>query len=278
LTFRALPSDGVSLGLIQAKNTVRKTRSAMMATKTKPILLSTTAPLLSTARSMKATTRRNVELTRMATVFFVKNKKPQVKKAEEKKKIVKPFGKTGKTREVVRPRTPRFYPTERVVKPLPSRKSHHLPPRVRSNITPGTILIVLSGRFRGRRVVFLKALTSGLLLVTGPYKVNGVPLRRINQAYVIATNTKIDLSTLKIDDKFNDNYFKRPEKEKKKKTEADFFATETAKKQIDKHRIEDQKAFDTPLLALVKKTPQLKDYLQSRFSLQNGQYPHQMIF
>jgi hypothetical protein len=42
----------------------------MMTANTKPIRLSTIAPLLSTARSMNAATRRKVQLTRMTMAFF----------------------------------------------------------------------------------------------------------------------------------------------------------------------------------------------------------------
>jgi large subunit ribosomal protein L6e len=206
-----------------------------------------------------------------------KNKKPIEKKKEEKKMIIKEFGKKKEKREIKRPRETRFYPTEDIPKPIPSRKNHHHPTKLRSSITPGTILIILSGRFRGKRVVFLKQLKSGLLLVTGPYKINGVPLRRVNQAYVIATSTKIDISNIKLDE-FHDDYFKKPTPEKKKKTEEQFFVEEKEKVQIDKKRVDDQKKVDSPLLEIIKKTPKLYEYLNAKFSLRSKQYPHELIF
>jgi large subunit ribosomal protein L6e len=73
-----------------------------------------------------------------------KNKKPIEKKKEEKKMIIKEFGKKKEKREIKRPRETRFYPTEDIPKPIPSRKNHHHPTKLRSSITPGTILIILS--------------------------------------------------------------------------------------------------------------------------------------
>jgi len=158
---------------------------------------------------------------------FAKNAK-KTKKDEPK---VKQFGKKGEKRTILH-KKPRFYPTEPRRRPLPLHRSTDRPTKLRSTITPGTILILLAGNYRGKRVVFLKQLPSGLLLVTGPFKINGVPLRRVNQAYVIATSTKVDVSSLKVDAKFNDDYFRRPKKEKKKKTQEEFFATETKKKKL----------------------------------------------
>ncbi|KAL0949453.1 hypothetical protein HGRIS_009508 [Hohenbuehelia grisea] len=186
--------------------------------------------------------------------------------------------KNGGTRQVPVVKAPRFYPAEDVRKP----KIHHKTPKptkIRSSITPGTVLILLAGRFRGKRVVFLKQLESGLLLVTGPYKVNGVPLRRVNQAYVIATSTKIELGDAKLD-KFNDAYFAKDATKEKRSAEAEFFeeGKPKAKEAFPESKAADQKEVDKSILASVKKTENLAKYLKASWGLSKGQFPHQLVF
>ena len=99
------------------------------------------------------------------------------------------------------------------------------PAKPRPTLQPGAILILLAGRFRGKRVILLKHLSQGVLLVTGPFKVNGVPLRRVNARYVIATSSKVELKG--IDEKTvekvgEEGYFTREKKQDKAGEEAFF--------------------------------------------------------
>lgn len=75
------------------------------------------------------------------------------------------------------------------------------------------------------RLSYWHHLISSYTFWPGPFKVNGVPLRRVNQSYVIGTSTKVDISGVNVD-KFDDKYFKKEAKKKKKKTEGEFFETE----------------------------------------------------
>ena len=49
-----------------------------------------------------------------------------------------------------------FYPGDDVKHKFVRESKKPRKTRLRKSITPGTILIVLTGRFKGRRVVFLK--------------------------------------------------------------------------------------------------------------------------
>ncbi|EPS67805.1 hypothetical protein M569_06970, partial [Genlisea aurea] len=172
---------------------------------------------------------------------------------------------------------PKFYPADDVKKPLPNKRKAK-PTKLRASITPGTVLILLVGRFKGKRVVFLKQLSSGLLLITGPFKINGVPLRRVNQAFVIGTSTKIDISGVDIE-KFDDKYFAKKKEKKKKKGENEFFESEKEEKNtLPPEKKEDQKAVDTALLKAIEAVPDLRTYLGARFSLKDGVKPHELVF
>ena len=147
---------------------------------------------------------------------------------------------------------------------------------ISAELIPGQVVILLSGRFRGRRVVFLKKLESGLLLVTGPYKYNGVPLKRVNAAYVLPTNTKLKVNE-KVGESIKDDFFKRVKIDVK--DEKDFFVEDKVKKErVTEERKKAQNEVDTEVKKAVDEVPMMKEYLRNRFALKNGDKPHLMKF
>merc|ERR1711902_336395 len=152
---------------------------------------------------------------------------------------------------------------------------------LRSTLQPGTVAIVLAGAHKGKRVVVLKQLASGLVLVTGPMKLNGCPMRRINQIYLLATQTTVDVSAVKVPENINDDYFKHARAEKVKKADGDIFTSKKEDYKPSEQRKTDQAALDAEVLAVITKHPEaaaLKSYFKATFSLSKGQYPHKMAF
>jgi len=195
----------------------------------------------------------------------------------------KPIGgeRNGKERLVRTKRFPRYYPTEDRPKKFSVKRktfSSH-PRRFRSTLTPGTVVILVAGKHAGKRAVVVKHLSSGLLLVTGPHKLNGVPLRRVNQIYVIGTSTKLDLSSTKFEN-FDDKFFKRV-RPTKKNAEKDIFDAKKEKPQLSDERRQAQRTVDTAVLSAIKANADsrlLRSYLKSRFQLWNGVLPHKLKF
>merc|ERR1712010_34517 len=191
----------------------------------------------------------------------------------------KPTGPWNKPKAAVKAagkKATRYYPAEDVKTKLRNNHNNSRQTKLRASITPGTVLILLAGHFKGKRVVFLKQLDSGLLLVTGPFKVNGVPLRRVPQSYVIATKTTVDVSKVAVPASVNDAMFKKVKTAKKKDDE--LFFEKDKEPTIDDSRKAVQKQVDDKLVAEISKTTLLKAYLASKFSLKKGQKPHAMTF
>jgi large subunit ribosomal protein L6e len=168
-----------------------------------------------------------------------------------------------------------WYPTTNLKQHFKRKSKLPKPTHIQHALQPGQIVILLSGRFRGKRVVYLKKLDSGLLLVTGPYKYNGVPLKRVNQAYVLPTSTKVNLADVAKD--VTDELFKRVEI--KRESEKDFFEEPATKKgRITDDRKNAQVKVDSEVIKAVNAVPELNKYLKFRFALKNGDKPHLMKF
>ena len=103
---------------------------------------------------------------------------------------------------------------------------------------------------------------------------NGVPLRRVNQAYVIATSTKVDVAGVKLPATVTDKSFKGEHKRLAKGEEAFFAASKVKAADIGAEKKAQQVAVD----AGIKLDATLTAYLKDRFALSKGDKPHAMKF
>merc|ERR1712146_842094 len=121
-------------------------------------------------------------------------------------------------------------------------------------------------------------LDSGLLLVTGPRKVNGVLLKRTMQTMTIATSAKADVSGVDVS-KIDDSYFKRGKPAKlrtgQKASEREWYNDGYKKVKPEQDQIEMQEAVDK---AVKWTDPLMKKYLKCAFALSKKSVPHNMKF
>merc|ERR1712032_896336 len=125
--------------------------------------------------------------------------------------------------------------------------------KVRASLTAGTVAIVLAGVHKGKRVIVLKQLGTGLLL---------------------------DISKVSVPENINDKYFARVKAEKSKK-EGDIFEAKKEAYKPSEQRKADQAAVDAQVLAAIKGHADgavLRQYLKAGFSLSKGEFPYKMCF
>ncbi len=72
-------------------------------------------------------------------------------------------------------------------------------------------------------------------------RLNGVPLRRVAQAYVIATSTSVDISNISLPTTLTDAYFTRSKVSGGKDKEGEFFKEGEEKKVVSEEKKGEQK-------------------------------------
>ncbi|KNH05407.1 60S ribosomal protein L6 [Perkinsela sp. CCAP 1560/4] len=158
--------------------------------------------------------------------------------------------------------------------------------RLRESIQPGTVCILLAGRFRGARVINLGEIEeSGLIAVTGPFKLNGVPIRRVNPAYVIATKTKVDISGVDTEKARNPALFQKDRKAMRKRSKEQFLKVVEKQSLAKERKLSElearkklQSTIDEKILKSLSASPSMLKYLSSRFTLRRNEAPHSMVF
>ncbi|CAG0922363.1 unnamed protein product [Notodromas monacha] len=205
--------------------------------------------------------------------------------------------------------------------PKPRKISKRAAPRrplpLKKSLTPGTICILLSGRHKGKRVVFLKQLRTGLILVNGKiafiscYNTSAVILRsytpRKTSSYVYSSfgqltseDTYIGIydemlfvighiyGVLFVQRLCESFYRSFPREQMSIAPHRRFGPVAMSKNDTKKERYvvsddkkKDQKEVDKVILTAMRKHPDAKlmwKYLRAVFGLRHGMFPHKRLF
>ena len=120
---------------------------------------------------------------------------------------------------------------------------------------PGTILILLNKKMQGKKAILLKTTESNLFIISGPFSLNGISLRRVNPRYTISTENKIDLQNLSLQN-LNDEYFNyliKIHRSKDLEKKMNIFSSHYLR----------QMSIDKEILRLLKKKIFYSDYLKT---------------
>lgn len=96
-----------------------------------------------------------------------------------------------------------------------------------------------------------KSVACPVRVLTHSSRLNGVPLRRVNQAYVIATSTKVDIGSVSVPESVSDSFFAKPKGVKSTK-EGEFFGEGEQKVEVPEAKKTEQKVSDHPYLTRVR--------------------------
>merc|ERR1712072_1500352 len=146
------------------------------------------------------------------------------------------------------PKAPKYYAAEDTHAKLNNNKVNNKQTKLKASLVPGAVVILLAGRF----------------------KVNGIPLRRVPQSYVIGTSTVVDASGVNAD-AVTDALFKKPKGNRKKGQAGDEAEPKAP-------LADETKYLQTQVDSGIKLDDDLKGYLKSKFGLSRADMPHEMCF
>jgi len=167
--------------------------------------------------------------------------------------------------------------------PMPRKGKLHSH-KLRKSITPGTIGIILKGPQKTRRVVFIKQVESGLMIVANP--VAGLEPTTVDSRYFLSTKVKLDISGVKVPEEMVHSHFHNKAERRKAYLKARRAGTVLGELELKPKGFTDEqkainKKLDDQLIPVIQKHADgavLENYMKAKFTLTHRDFPHRMVF